>query len=415
MDLDLSFVRSRFPAFAQPDAAQGSFFENAGGSFPCAATVDALHHFYTHTKVQPYGPYPASAAAGEAMDRSRRRWAEALGVVVDEVVFGPSTTANTYVLANALSPSFGPGVRVVVTNQDHEANTGAIRRVAEAAGADVVEWRIDPVTGLLDIERLVPLLTPETAVVTMPHCSNIVGVENDVAAVAKLVHDVGARLIVDGVSFAPHGLPDVAELGVDVYLFSLYKVYSVHQGVMVVRNGWVDELPNQGHGFNAAYPAKRLAPAGPDHAQEGAAGAVLDYVEEFHRHHGGGAHDDLATAARAVSAAWQAHEAELLAPLLATVGSLDGVRLLGPSSAEGPTHRCPTVAFVPLAREPEAVAAALVDHGIMAGAGDFYAGRVLNGLDVDPDRGVVRVSFVHYTSADDIDRLTTALRAELSY
>ncbi|MEM9133104.1 MAG: aminotransferase class V-fold PLP-dependent enzyme [Actinomycetota bacterium] len=413
MDLDLSFVRSRFPAFAQPDLADWSFFENAGGSFPCAATVDALNHFYLHTKVQPYGPYPASAAGAEAMDRSRRRWAEALGAAVDEVVFGPSTTANTYVLANALAPSLGPGVRVVVTNQDHEANTGAVRRVAEAAGAEVVEWRVDPVTGLLDLDRLVPLLTPTTAVVTMPHCSNIVGVENDVATVAALVHEVGARLVVDGVSYAPHGLPDVAALGVDVYLFSLYKVYSVHQGVMVVRNGWIDELPNQGHGFNAAYPAKRLAPAGPDHAQEGAAGAVLDYVEELHRHHGGSPDDDLAAATRAVSARWQAHERELLAPLLATLSELDGIRLLGPATTDGPTHRCPTVAFVPLAREPEAVAAALVDHGIMAGAGDFYANRVLSGLDVDPDRGVVRVSFVHYTSVDDIDRLSVALRAEL--
>jgi selenocysteine lyase/cysteine desulfurase len=34
---------------------------------------------------------------------------------------------------------------------------------------------------------------------------------------------------------------------------------------------------------------------------------------------------------------------------------------------------------------------------------------VLDALGVDPDRGVVRLSFVHYTSPADVDRATTAL------
>ncbi len=414
--LDLGPVRDSFPAFGQPDLAGWSFFENAGGSYPCAHTVDALHHFYTATKVQPYGPYPASAAAGEAMDHSRRRWAAALGVDPQEVIFGPSTTANTYVLAHAFGSTLGPGSRVVVTDQDHEANTGAIRRVAAAAGAEVVEWGLDPATGLLGLDRLADLLTPDTALVTMPHCSNIVGMENDVAAAARLVHDVGARLVVDGVSFAPHAIPAPAELDADVYLFSLYKVYSVHQGLMVVRNGLLDELPNQGHGFNAGSPVKRLAPAGPDHAQEGAAGAVLDYVDDLYRHHGGDPAVDLQDRVRAVSGLWQAHEQRLLGPVLEAVEARAGVRLLGPGSVAARTeglHRCPTVALDLADHEPEGVAAALAEHGIMAGAGDFYAVRVLEALGVDPARGVLRLSFVHYTSDDDVDRLLAALDAVL--
>ena len=91
----------------------------------------------------------------------------------------------------------------------------------------------------------------------------------------------------------------------------------------------------------------------------------------------------------------------------------DRVRLLGPSEPSGDLHRCPTVAFVPLAREPEAMAASLAEHGIMAGAGDFYANRVLAGLDVAPERGVVRVSFVHYTSSFDVEKLLAVLDGEL--
>ncbi len=414
MDIDIAYVRSQFPAFAEPGLVGQSFFENAGGSYACRQTVEALTRYYTATKVQPYAPYEASTVAGEAMDASRRRWAEALRVGVDEVQFGPSTSMNTYVLAQAFGRLLGPGDEVIVTNQDHEANTGAVRRVAEEVGATLIEWRTDPTTGLLDLEALAPLLTAGTRLVTVPHCSNIVGQENDVATIAEMVHEVGARLIVDGVSFAPHTIPDVGALDADVYLFSLYKTYSVHQGLMVARNGVLDELPNQGHFFNAGSPGKRLTPAGPDHAQEASAGAVLDYVELLHRHHGGAATDGLAVAVDAVSKLWRDHESALLPEVLDLLSTNEKVRLLGPSEVElGGFHRCPTVAFVPHERSPEEVVDALIGQGIMCASGDFYANRVLQGLDVDPERGVVRVSWVHYADEEDINKLLAALRAVL--
>ena len=308
MGLDLDFVRSQFPAFDSPLNADRSFFENAGGSFACRQTIDALHDYYTETKVQPYADYRSSRAAGEAMDRSRRRWAEALGVAASEVVFGPSTSMNTYVLAAAFGELLGAGDEIVVTNQDHEANTGVFRRMAERVGATLVEWRMDPATGALDIDEFASLIGPRTRLVTVPHASNIVGQENDVARVCELAHRFGARVVVDAVSLAPHTISDVAALDADVYLFSLYKVYSVHQGVMVVRNGLLDELPNQSHFFNDGVADKRLNPAGPDHAQVAAAGAVLDYVAAVDEHHDGVAGGDLRAAAGRVSALWRDHE-----------------------------------------------------------------------------------------------------------
>ena len=114
MVLDLDFVRSQFPAFGSPINSDRSFFENAGGSFACRHTIDALANFYTDTKVQPYAGYAASSAAGAAMDRSRQRWAEALGVATREVVFGPSTSMNTYILAAAFGELIGPGDDIIV-------------------------------------------------------------------------------------------------------------------------------------------------------------------------------------------------------------------------------------------------------------------------------------------------------------
>ncbi len=413
--LDLEFVRSQFPAFQQPINADQSFFENAGGSFACRQTIDGLTDFYTRTKVQPYSEFQSSAVAGAAMDRSRARWAEALGVEAREVVFGPSTSMNTYVLANAIGAGLTAHDEVIVTNQDHEANTGAIRRAAERAGCVVREWRTDPVTGLLDVDEFETLLTPATVLVTFPHASNIVGAENDVARIAAAAHAVGARVVVDGVSFAPHTLPDVAALDADVYLFSLYKTYSVHQGLMVVRNGWLDELPNQSHFFNDAVADKRLNPAGPDHAQVAVAGAVLDYVELLHQHHGGAPDDDLMTARAAVSTLWRQHEDSLSPLLLEALADRDDVRLLGPSVlGDALLHRCPTFAFVPLALEPADVAHELVRRGVQTSSGHYYAARVLDGLGVDPGRGVVRLSFVHYTAPEDVERAVTALSEVLT-
>ena len=408
--LDLPFVRSQFPAFADASSGDQSFFENAGGSFACRQTIDGLTDYYTRTKVQPYSEFASSAAAGDAMDHSRARWAEALGVTSGQVVFGPSTSMNTYVLAQAFGAALRPGDEVIVTNQDHEANTGAIRRAALRAGATLREWCTDAHTGLLDVGAFEDLLSERTVVVTFPHASNIVGQENDAARIAALAHRVGAKVVVDGVSFAPHSLPDVSELDADVYLFSLYKTYSVHQGVMVVRNGLLDELPNQSHFFNDGVADKRLNPAGPDHAQVAVAGAVLDYVELLHRHHGGSPSDDLRTATSSVSDRWQSHEDSLTPLLLDVLADRDDVRLIGPATiGTGGLHRCPTIAFSTLAQEPAAVAHELVQRGVQTSSGHYYAARVLDGLGVDPERGVVRLSFVHYTSREDVDRAVDAL------
>ena len=405
-NLDLEFVRSQFPAFSEASLTGWRFFENAGGSYACRQTIEALTDYYRALKVQPYHGYPAAQRAGAAMDHSVTRWAEALGVAVDEVHFGPSTSMNTYVLSAALRANLSNDAEVIVTNQDHEANTGAIRRAASAAGARIVEWAVDAETGLLDSEDLGRLLTDRTAVVTFPHASNIAGTENDVAELTAMCHEAGARAIVDGVSFVPHSVPNVNEIGADAYLFSLYKVYSVHQGVMTVRRDWLDELPNQGHFFNASLPAKRLTPAGPDHAQVAASGAVLDYIEATARHHG--VAGSLSESCERVSRMWRTHEAAILQPLLDWLSQHPRVRLIG-APQQGRGHRCPTVAFDVAGRSPDAIVAALAEHRIMAGAGHFYAKRLIEGLGLDGERGVVRLSFVHYTARQDVEAAISAL------
>lgn len=401
MTLDIAWVRAQFPAFDEPSLQGQAFFENAGGSYTCRQVIDRLDRFYRERKVQPYAPYAASRLGGEEMDEARRRLAKMLGVATQEVSFGPSTTQNTYVLAQAVRQWIKPGQAVVVTNQDHEANSGPWRRLAED-GIRVLEWPVNPDTGELLLDNLAKLLEEDVALVCFPHCSNVVGAINDVAAITTLAKSAGARVCVDGVSYAPHGFPDVGALGCDVYLFSAYKTYGPHQGIMVMREDWGFELPNQGHHFNGDSLYKRFTPAGPDHAQVAASAGMADYFEALSAHHGGGSG---AAAARHAHDLMRAHEVALAQPLLDYVSAKNSVRLVGPAEA---TRRAPTVALA-LETDAEAAAAALAPHGIMAGGGDFYAQRPLSAVGVDLAKGVLRVSFVHYTETAEVDALMGAL------
>ena len=128
LPLDPARLRALFPAFSEPSLAGQAFFENAGGSYTAQPVLDRLDTYYRANKLQPYGAYPASIAAGEAMDLAFERMAAALNVSADWIHFGPSSSANTYVLGHAFSGWLKPGDAIVVTNQDHEANTGAWRR-----------------------------------------------------------------------------------------------------------------------------------------------------------------------------------------------------------------------------------------------------------------------------------------------
>jgi selenocysteine lyase/cysteine desulfurase len=404
MALDLDFVRSQFPAFRSPVLSSHAFFENAGGSYPCQQVVDRLTRFYLDRKVQPYGPYPGAQAGGAEMDEARTRLAALMGGAREEVSFGPSTSANTYVLAQAVRKWLaGTGGAVVVTDQDHEANSGVWRRLADE-GIEVREWQIDRETGSLELPSLAALLADGMVkLVCFPHCSNVIAEINDVAAITTLARDAGARTVVDGVSYAPHGFPDIPSLGCDVYLFSAYKTYGPHQGIMVLREAFGFELPGQGHFFNHGTLSKRHTPAGPDHAQIAACAGMADYVDALAARHG--ITGDPAARNRGVHELMRAQEVAVIQPLLDYLAGRNDVRLLGPRDAG---RRAPTVA-VDLGRAAEPVSEDLGRQGIACWAGDFYAPRPLQALGVDLEKGVLRMSAVHYTSADEVARLIGVL------
>ena len=409
MTLDIDFIRSQFPAFREPSLAGWAFFENAGGSYMCQQVIDRLMNYYTQTKVQPYYSYPASAEAGNRMDESYTRLSAYLNIEEEELIFGPSTSQNVYVLAQALRPTWQEGDEIIIACQNHEANSGAWRRL-ENQGIVVQDWHVDKKTGRLSIDDLDELITPRTRLIAFPHASNVVAHINPAQEIAARAHKAGAIVVVDGVSYAPHGLPDIQQLDADIYLFSLYKTWGPHLGAMFVKGELMKQLANQSHFYYRDEPHYCLTPAGPDHAQIASASGVADYLDAVYAHHFDD-DPDSAVKGRKLHQLFSDYESSLLTPLLDFLKTRNDVFIIGP---DDPDIRASTVTILPLDKPISAVVAELEKQKLMVASGDFDVVRLLNEMNIALDPGVIRMSLLHYTTRNEIDRLISGLTSALT-
>jgi cysteine desulfurase family protein (TIGR01976 family) len=407
--LDIDYVRAQFPAFEDPLSAKWSFFENAGGSYVPSTVIERLNHFMTSTKVQPYAEFDTSAIAGDNMDKATSFFAEMINADNDEIIIGGSTTMNMYVLSNAMKSLLKPGDEVIVTNQDHEANIGAWRRLADH-GMVIKEWQINSNTAELEIDDLKALLSEKTSIVAVTHCSNIVGSINDLKSIAKLVHEYGAYIIGDGVSYAPHGFPNVKDLGVDFYAFSLYKTYGPHLGLLYGKKEILKKLPNQNHEFLEGDIPYTLNPGGPNHEELSCLVGVYEYFINLFDHHFPEEDSSVRDKIQKVNDLISNHEKEIANPLLEYLSSRSDIRVIGKKTISN-KDRAPTIAFTMNNKSSKDLSSALVKNGIATRNDNFYAWRCLKALGIDADDGVVRTSMVHYNSHEDVSNLIKALKA----
>ena len=408
VSLDIDYVRAQFPAFSDPLSAKWSFFENAGGSYVPHNVINHLNHFMTSTKVQPYAEFDTSTIAGNNMDKATELFAKMINANKDEIIIGASTTMNMYVLSNAMKHFLKPGDEVIVTNQDHEANVGAWRRLKEH-GAIIKEWKINSENAELEISDLESLLSDRTKIVAVTHCSNIVGSMNDLKSITKLVHQYDAYIIGDGVSYAPHGFPDVKDLDVDFYAFSLYKTYGPHLGLLYGKKEILDQLPNQNHEFLEGDVPYTLNPGGPNHEELSCLIGVYEYFNNLYHHHFSEDEASVRLKIERVNDLISKHEEEIANPLLAYINSRDDIRLIGKNKIEN-KNRAPTIAFTINKKSSKEVSSELVKNGIATRNDNFYAWRCLKALGIDTEDGVVRTSMVHYNTHEDVNKLIKALK-----
>ena len=407
-DLDINYVRSRFPAFSETLAAKTAFFENAGGSYVVENVIEKLLHFYRLNKVQPYGYAQILQQAGEQMDAGRQAIIDLMGMPENTITLGPSTTQNINTLAHACDAIVDAHSEVIVSEQDHEANIGAWERLCQRKGARFRLWEVDSETGELDIGELQNMLNPKVKIVAMTHSSNILGSLNPVEEVVDLCRHNGSRSIIDGVSFVPHQWPNLSIFQPDAYVFSTYKTYATHLGVMYTAADFADELESQCHYFNTGYAQKRFDAAGPDHASIAALAGLGEYFEESHFHHFGKKRVSLKKKAGQISAFMHKHESGLCAQLLSGLQDLP-VRVIGKTTNK---WREANVALVSEKHSSNALSKALAERDIAANSGDFYARRLLEKLNlIEAHGGVLRISLAHYNTSEEIDRVLNVLEA----
>ncbi|MDC0058219.1 aminotransferase class V-fold PLP-dependent enzyme, partial [Pelagibacteraceae bacterium] len=378
--LDLDFVRSQFPAFKDPICKNWSFFENAGGSYVPNQVIDRLNKFMISTKVQPYAEYAMSKIAGNEMDRATELFATMINANNKEIIIGGSTSINLYVLSNALSSFINSGDEVIVTNQDHEANISPWRRL-EKSGALIKEWKINPLSGELEIKDLKLLLNKKTKIVAVTHCSNIVGSINDLKLISNLVHDYGAFIIGDGVSYAPHGFPDVKKLGVDFYTFSLYKTYGPHLALLYGKEEILKKLPNQNHQFlNEEYPYT-INPGGPNHEELVSLIGIYDYIISLYDHHFEDKNKSVIEKIERINELISKHEEEIGNPVLKYISDRKDFSLIGKSKIVN-KNRAPTISFTVKNQTSKKVSDKLVENYIATRNDNFYAWRCLQALGI---------------------------------
>jgi cysteine desulfurase family protein (TIGR01976 family) len=395
-------ARAAFPALDSPLV----FLENAGGSQVPRVVADAVHGYMLESYVQLGAGYLLSEAATE-MVSDAHAWAGVLGNVGDGVtILGPSTTALCRMLAGCYREAgLGAGQSVVLAESGHEANLGPWVEF-EKAGVEIRWWRVDSFTAESSLDDLRELLDESTAIVAIPHVSNLLGEIVDVAEVARAAHHVGARVVVDGVAYAPHRAIDVSGWDVDWYVYSTYKTYGPHMAVLFGKRDAVRELRGPNHFFipREDVPYK-FEPGGVSH--EGCAGllALAPYLGFLAGQTSGEpVTRDTVEAAFAQMTTW---ELPLQARLVDWLMDRDTVRVIGPDHGEA--SRVATVSFVHETRSSAEIVAALHAANIAVRHGHMYAYRLCEAMGLDPGDGVVRISAVHYNTIEEIERVIEVL------
>jgi cysteine desulfurase family protein (TIGR01976 family) len=312
-------------------------------------------------------------------------------------------TTLTFHVSRSIGATLGAGDEVVVTTLDHEANVSPWR--ALAADRDLVVRTVDihADDGTLDLDHLASVLGPRTRLIAVGWASNALGTINPVARIAEMGHAHGALVFVDAVHYVPHATVDVATLGADILVTSPYKWFGPHSGVLWAREGVLDRLP----AYKVRPAHDPVATGTPAFELIAGVGAAVDYLAEL----GGGADLDRRSRLLTAMTAIRDHEAALSLRFMRGLADLSDLRLWGIADPARVDHRTPTFGVTSASRAPREMAQALGRAGIFAWDGHFYAQALVERLGLTDRGGVLRLGFVHYNTAAEVDRTLESLEA----
>jgi cysteine desulfurase family protein (TIGR01976 family) len=380
VDVTIEAVRDRFHTLNVPLA----FFDGPAGTQCPDSVIEAVSGYLLTANANSGGKFLTSMVTDDVIGAARAAASDLLGVMTDEVVFGPNMTTLNFALTRTAARDWKQGDEIVVTKLDHDGNVAPWLQVAEDKGLNVKFAEIDAECRL-DLDHLRSLLSDRTRVVAFPWASNAVGTIVPVKDVVELAHSVGALAWCDAVHYAPHGDIEIPASGVDVLLCSAYKFYGPHLGLAFGRRELLESWRPYKVRPADPFPVGNRYETG-TLAHELLAGfvAAVEYLDDI---------------------GWDfilEHERELGQRFLD--GRPDGWTLHGVPTMDG---RVPTFALSHHALTPEEGATRLGERGFAVWHGNYYAVEIMKRLGL-PD-GAVRIGIVHYNTADEVDRLLLEL------
>lgn len=401
-DITTNPYKADFPLLAAHPAL--SFLDSAATAQRPATALDAERRFYETMNANPLrGLYKLSVDATAAIEEARGKLATFLGAKdKDEVIFTRNASEALNLLAKTLGPTvLGPGDEVVITIMEHHSNLIPWQQVCRATGAKLIYLRPDKnPKGNFEIspEEVAAKISPRTKIVSVTHVSNVLGVENDVRAIADAAHAVGATVIADGAQSLPHVHVDVERLGVDAFAFSAHKL----GGPMGIGGLWahralLESLPpflTGGEMIDSVTETDAVWAPIPEKFEAGtqdaagiyATGAAIDYIKAHGR-------DQL-----------EERERNLAAYLAEQLEALDFVDLVGPAD---PRHHVGAVSFNVRGIHPHDVSSLLDTKDVDIRAGHHCAQPLLTWLGIE---SCCRASVAFYNDKADIDQLVDGLR-----
>ena len=396
--------KADFPLLAaNPELA---FLDSAATAQRPREVLEAETRFYETMNANPLrGLYRLSVEATAAIDDSRAHIARFIGAVddrgracKDQIVFTRNASESLNLVANTLPQvvGLGPGDEVVISIEEHHSNIIPWQQVCRRTGATLVYLRMDDDFRITQ-DEIETKIGPRAKIVSVMHVSNVLGVENDVAAIGHRAHEMGAYFVVDGAQSVPHVPVDVRAIGCDLLAFSAHKLGGpMGIGVLWGRSEVLDAMPpfltggemidsvTEEDAVWAPVPAKFEAGT-QDAAGAYAFDACLTYLERIGM-------DKL-----------ERRERLLATYLVDKLSELDFVDIIGP--AEGERH-VGAVAFNVRGVHPHDVASILDMENVCIRAGHHCAQPLLTWLG---QQSTCRASVAFYNDTNDIDRLAEAL------
>jgi len=406
---DIAWVREQFPSLKlRVNGQAAAFLDGPAGTQVPKQVMDAVQNYFLSANANTYGAFLTSRRNDEMILAARAAMADFFNCDPSEVAFGQNMTTITFALARAIGRELNAGDEIVVTTLDHDANV-APWRALEERGVVVRQAHIREADCTLDLDDLKRKITTKTKLVAVGYASNIVGTINPVVEITRLAHAAGALMFVDAVHYAPHGLIDVKALDCDFLACSPYKFFGPHMGTLFGKREHLQRFKPY-----KVRPATNVPPECWEtgtQVQELIAGigAAVDYIAELGRHcdpSAKGRREALQAAYRAT----HAYETSLLTRLIAGLQTISGMRIFGITDEKRFGERCATLSFRLGDHHPTKIAAFLGERGIFTWDGNFYALNLSERLGVEQLGGVLRVGLVHYNTADEVDRLLTALQ-----